>query len=192
MEDKREFQSLDDVKPGDCLVAFSYTDIFNTKEMLEKVMRKKKARQEPGVVEEVLPVFGAMPPEVKADIIKKFNENPERSCIVATDAIGMGMNLNINRIIFTNVWKSIKTVKRCLTPSEVKQIAGRAGRYEKDGFVNTLNAPDWRYVEKCLKVKDEWSKAKICLLPTKEVLKEYADNLMLHTGRSHHLQDVMQ
>jgi ATP-dependent RNA helicase SUPV3L1/SUV3 len=101
--DKREFQSLDDVKPGDCLVAFSYTDIFNTKEMLEKVMRKKKARQEPGVVEEVLPVFGAMPPEVKADIIKKFNENPERSCIVATDAIGMGMNLNINRIIFTNV-----------------------------------------------------------------------------------------
>eukprot|EP01022_Parablepharisma_sp_SALTPOND_P004358 TRINITY_DN120151_c0_g1_i1.p2 TRINITY_DN120151_c0_g1~~TRINITY_DN120151_c0_g1_i1.p2 ORF type:complete len:231 (-),score=16.99 TRINITY_DN120151_c0_g1_i1:1210-1902(-) len=192
MEDKNMFKSFNDVRPGDCLIAFSYQDIFRLRKQIEEIMKIKKIRGENNIVEEVLPIVGVMPAEVKADIIKKFNENNYRSCIVATDAIGMGMNLNIRRIIFTSVAKSMMGKRTPLTATQVKQIAGRAGRAEKVGYVNTLKGDDWDYVNQMLQTKDEYSKEKTCLLPTREVLQEYADNLALHTGCTHHLHDILK
>ena len=53
---------------------------------------------------------------------------------MATDAVGMGLNLNIKRIIFSSIYKSDSTQKQTmLCDSDLKQIAGRAGRLEKEG-----------------------------------------------------------
>ena len=58
--------------------------------------------------------------------------------LVATDAVGMGLNLNISRIVFSSVTKSSKGTVRPITKYEIKQIAGRAGRSTTDGFVTAF------------------------------------------------------
>jgi ATP-dependent RNA helicase SUPV3L1/SUV3 len=54
----------------------------------------------------------------------------------------MGLNLNIQRVIFTSLEKTKSSGKHRLTQSEVKQIAGRAGRYTEDGKVTTFMKRD--------------------------------------------------
>src|SRR4029453_9019667 len=53
--------------------------------------------------------------------------------LVATDAIGMGLNLDIDHVVFTSLRKFDGVGPRLLTPAEVAQIAGRAGRHVQDG-----------------------------------------------------------
>ena len=65
--------------------------------------------------------------------------------LVATDAIGMGLNLSIKRIIFSSMQKYDGRKDRYLTSHEVKQIAGRAGRYNThypEGYVMCLHDED--------------------------------------------------
>ena len=54
--------------------------------------------------------------------------------LVATDAIGMGLNLNIQRVIFSTIEKTVRRGKKeKLDEYTIKQIGGRAGRYTQDG-----------------------------------------------------------
>jgi ATP-dependent RNA helicase SUPV3L1/SUV3 len=64
--------------------------------------------------------------------------------VVATDAIGLGLNLPIRRIVFSSVRKFDGVSTRSLTPQEIRQIAGRAGRYgmHEEGQVTALDARD--------------------------------------------------
>ena len=61
--------------------------------------------------------------------------------VVSTDAIGMGLNLPIRRIVFVETRKFDGVNKRTLNPEEIKQIAGRAGRYGlyDEGFVAAID-----------------------------------------------------
>jgi ATP-dependent RNA helicase SUPV3L1/SUV3 len=66
-----------------------------------------------------------------------------------SDAIGMGLNLNIRRIIFYTLKKFDGYTRRTLLPSEIKQIAGRAGRYKSiypKGEVNCFDPDDLRLI----------------------------------------------
>lgn len=62
---------------------------------------------------------------------------------MASDAIGMGLNLNIARVILTDLTKWDGKAKRPLSASEVRQIAGRAGRFKLHGAAasSTTSAP---------------------------------------------------
>ena len=64
--------------------------------------------------------------------------------VVSTDAIGMGLNLPIRRIVFVETRKFDGVNKRTLNPEEIKQIAGRAGRYGlyDEGFVAAIDEPE--------------------------------------------------
>jgi ATP-dependent RNA helicase SUPV3L1/SUV3 len=64
----------------------------------------------------------------------------------------MGLNLKINRIIFSTTRKYKQKAKdfEKLTESEVKQIAGRAGRSESTGYVSAFNPEDLEYVKKII------------------------------------------
>ena len=73
-------------------------------------------------------IYGALPYDVRRNEVKRY-VNGETDIVVATDAIGMGLNLPIERIIFLTVEKFDGAQQRTLTPTEIKQIAGRAGRY---------------------------------------------------------------
>ena len=60
--------------------------------------------------------------------MRRFLER-ETEVVVSTDAIGMGLNLPIRRIVFVETRKFDGTSRRSLLPEEIRQIAGRAGRF---------------------------------------------------------------
>ncbi|CAA0829102.1 ATP-dependent RNA helicase SUV3- mitochondrial, partial [Striga hermonthica] len=91
-------------------------------------------------------VYGSLPPETRSRQATMFNdETSDFDVLVASDAIGMGLNLNISRIIFSTLKKFDGVETRNLTVSEIKQIAGKAGRFKSKfpvGEVTCLDADD--------------------------------------------------
>ncbi|XP_074601092.1 suv3 RNA helicase [Brevipalpus obovatus] len=140
-------ESLENVQDGDCIVCFNKNELFSAVLELEKLGR------------EVGVIYGGLPPLTKLAQAKKFN-NPSHPCkvLVATDAIGMGLNLSIKRIIFNSLEKVSTDLKgeknKCLiTVSQALQIAGRAGRFNTDydtGFVTTMRSEDLPTLKKLL------------------------------------------
>ncbi|MED6273836.1 ATP-dependent RNA helicase supv3l1, mitochondrial [Characodon lateralis] len=132
-------ESLDNLRPGDCIVCFSKIDIYSLSRQIE-------AR---GL--ECAVIYGSLPPGTKLSQAKKFND-PGDSCkiLVATDAIGMGLNLSIKRIIFNSLVKPNVNEKgekqmETISTSQALQIAGRAGRFSsifKEGEVTTMHRDD--------------------------------------------------
>ena len=85
-------------------------------------------------------VYGALPPETRRTQARLFNEEGNEYCVmVASDAVGMGLNLNIRRIIFNALEKSERHAMRQCTVSEIKQIAG-ATPWHQSRYLNTLAA----------------------------------------------------
>ncbi len=82
-------------------------------------------------------VMGALSPETRNKQVAMFQAG-EVDYIVATDAIGMGLNLDLDHVAFASLSKFDGRRKRRLTPSEMAQIAGRAGRHQRDGTFGTL------------------------------------------------------
>ncbi|XP_056134909.1 ATP-dependent RNA helicase SUPV3L1, mitochondrial [Lampris incognitus] len=132
-------ESLDNLRPGDCIVCFSKNDIYS-------ISRQIEAR---GL--ECAVIYGSLPPGTKLSQAKKFND-PDDPCkiLVATDAIGMGLNLSIKRIIFNSLVKPNVNEKGekqmdTISTSQALQIAGRAGRFSskfKEGEVTTMYRDD--------------------------------------------------
>ena len=83
-------------------------------------------------------VMGALSPETRNKQVELF-QNGEVDYIVATDAIGMGLNLDLHHVAFAALTKFDGKRKRRLTPSEMAQIAGRAGRHQTDGSFGVLS-----------------------------------------------------
>jgi hypothetical protein len=108
--------SLDQIPERTILVAFSRRTVLHLKAELE--MRKRN----------VSVVYGNLPPEVRRRQADRFADGKTEIC-VATDAVGMGLNLPADRVCFFELEKFDGKQVRQLTPSEVHQIGGRAGRY---------------------------------------------------------------
>lgn len=83
-------------------------------------------------------VMGSLSPETRNKQVELF-QSGEVDYIVATDAIGMGLNLDLDHVAFAALSKFDGRRKRRLTPSEMAQIAGRAGRHQRDGTFGTLS-----------------------------------------------------
>lgn len=111
----KTFNFPEDVQPHDALIVFSRKAVLQVAAELEK--RGVKASV----------IYGALPCTVRREEVRKFI-NGETDVVVATDAVGMGLNLPIERIVFLETMKFDGTTFRPLNHSEVKQIAGRAGR----------------------------------------------------------------
>ena len=133
---------LNSLVPGDCLVTFSRRDVFDFKAYLEENGKQ------------VSVVYGALPPEVRREQARRFREG-ETDILVATDAIGMGLNLPVRRMVFSTTEKFDGNGMRSLSPHLVRQIAGRAGRFGlfPEGKVSALNQDDLEYVHACLEQK---------------------------------------
>lgn len=108
---------LEKVEPGDAVVAFSRRAVHENREIL--VARGHR----------VATIYGALSPEVRRAEAARFRSG-DANVLVTTDAIGMGLNLGpLKRIVFSAVRKWDGVGERALTNSEIRQIAGRAGRY---------------------------------------------------------------
>jgi ATP-dependent RNA helicase SUPV3L1/SUV3 len=87
-------------------------------------------------------VMGSLSPRTRNAQVAMYQAG-EVDYIVATDAVGMGLNLDVNHIAFSGLAKYDGTKRRRLTVSEMAQIAGRAGRHQRDGtFGVVLTAGD--------------------------------------------------
>ncbi|MBT4016560.1 MAG: disulfide oxidoreductase [Alphaproteobacteria bacterium] len=120
------------------IVAFSAADVYATAELIR--------RQRGGAAV----VMGALSPRTRNAQVEMF-EAGEVDYLVATDAIGMGLNLNVDHIAFSALSKFDGRLSRDLTPAEIGQIAGRAGRHMNDGtFGVTANCaePDIEIIER--------------------------------------------
>ena len=69
-------------------------------------------------------------------------QSGEVDFLVATDAIGMGLNMDVDHVAFAGLRKFDGKRTRCLYPQEVGQIAGRAGRYQRDGTFGVTGEAD--------------------------------------------------
>lgn len=140
-----EYCCLEELKKGDALIAFSKKQVLRYASSLRKMGKK------------VSVVYGALSPEVRKKQAYLFNTGVN-DILVSTDAIGMGLNLPIDRIIFSTLNKYDGYENRKLNSTEIKQIAGRAGRYNSNGFVGILD--DYvenngnKYIKKNLKLVD--------------------------------------
>ena len=123
VKDEKAVERLEDIQPGDCIVCFNKKDIYSVSRGLEKL----------GIENAV--IYGSLPPGTKLAMAAKFND-PSDTCkvLVATDAVGMGLNLNIRRIVFYSLTKlqlkdNGEKEMEVISVSQALQIAGRAGRY---------------------------------------------------------------
>ena len=102
------------------VVAFSADEVYGIAELIR--------RQRGGAAV----VLGSLSPRTRNAQVELF-QNGDVDHLVATDAIGMGLNLDVNHIAFAGNSKYDGYQYRQLTPAEMGQIAGRAGRHTRDG-----------------------------------------------------------
>ncbi len=116
---------LSRLPPRSAIVAFSVEQVYAMAEMLRRFRGGAAV------------VMGALSPQTRNKQVELF-QNGEVDYIVATDAIGMGLNLDLHHVAFAALSKFDGRRKRRLTPAEMAQIAGRAGRHQTDGSFGTL------------------------------------------------------
>ncbi len=106
------------------VVAFSADQVYGIAELIR--------RQRGGAAV----VMGALSPRTRNAQVALY-QSGEVDFLVATDAIGMGLNMDVNHVAFASLAKFDGVQHRPLWPAEVAQIAGRAGRYRNDGSFGT-------------------------------------------------------
>ncbi|WP_279338417.1 helicase-related protein, partial [Sphingosinicella sp. YJ22] len=117
---------LSRLPPRSAIVAFSADQVYAVAEALRR-MRGGAAV-----------VMGALSPRTRNAQVDMFQAG-EVDYLVATDAIGMGLNMDVAHVAFAGLTKFDGHRRRRLTPAEMAQIAGRAGRHQRDGTFGTLN-----------------------------------------------------
>ncbi|GHG92482.1 helicase-related protein [Comamonas sp. JC664] len=119
-------RSLKSLPPRSAVVAFSADRVY---ELAESLRRLRGG---------VAVVLGALSPRTRNAQVAMY-QSGEVQYLVATDAIGMGLNLDLNHVAFAGLSKFDGAEQRDLFPDELAQIAGRAGRHLNDGSFGTLN-----------------------------------------------------
>ena len=127
--------TLESLPPYTILVAFSRRAVLDLKMKLERLGRA------------VSVVYGSLPPEVRRRQADRFATGETEIC-VATDAVGMGLNLPADVVCFYDAEKYDGKNDRLLYPSEVHQIGGRAGRYglSKTGLISAISKHQLRAI----------------------------------------------
>ncbi|OPJ65033.1 helicase-related protein [Clostridium oryzae] len=157
--ESNDFRFSSSVREGDALIVFSRKSVLAAAAALEEKNISCSL------------IYGSLPPETRRLQFKKFLDK-ESSVLVSTDAIGMGVNLPIRRIVFLEMDKFDGEKVRPLLTSEIKQIAGRAGRkgiYE-EGFVNSLYSESKKFITNSL-ICYENPINKVFISPTEDILK---------------------
>ena len=113
-------KKLTRLPPRSAVVAFSAANVYALAELLR--------RQRGGAAV----VLGALSPRTRNAQVGLY-EAGEVDYLVATDAIGMGLNMAIDHVAFSSLRKFDGNHFRHLAPAEIAQVAGRAGRYMTDG-----------------------------------------------------------
>ena len=107
------------------IVAFSAEEVYAVAEMLRRLRGGAAV------------VMGALSPRTRNAQVAMFQAG-EVDYLVATDAIGMGLNMDVAHVAFAALQQVRRPPQRRLTVAEMAQIAGRAGRHQRDGTFGAL------------------------------------------------------
>ncbi len=118
-------KKLSRIPPRSAIVAFSAEQVYAMAEMLRRFRGGAAV------------VMGALSPQTRNAQVAMYQAG-EVDYLVATDAIGMGLNLDVHHVAFAGLTKYDGHRQRRLTTAEMAQIAGRAGRHHRDGTFGTL------------------------------------------------------
>lgn len=114
------YKKLTRLAPRSAVVAFSAADVYAIAELI---------RHQRGGAAVVL---GALSPRTRNAQVELY-QSGDVDYLVATDAVGMGLNMDVDHVAFARITKFDGMAPRRLLPTEVAQIAGRAGRHTRDG-----------------------------------------------------------
>ena len=114
--EEKAFRFPQDVRPGDALIVFSRSNVHSVAAQLKKKNISCSI------------IYGALPYDVRHRQAELFAAG-KNDVVVATDAIGMGMNLPIRRVVLLETTKFDGVMRRPLRYDEIRQIVGRAGRF---------------------------------------------------------------
>ncbi len=111
------------------VVAFSAHDVYGLADLV-------RAQRGGAAV-----VMGALSPRTRNAQVEIY-QSGDADFLIATDAIGMGINMDVDHVAFAALEKFDGAMQRSLKPDEIGQIAGRAGRYMNDGTFGTTADSD--------------------------------------------------
>ena len=151
---------LTSLKAGDAVVAFSRNNVVELQSQIRRLGRTTAA------------IYGSLSPAVRRREAERFRSGAAE-VLVATDAIGLGLNLPIRRLVFSSVEKFDGIKMRPLLPPEMRQIAGRAGRYgiHERGAVTTLEPRALGFLKAGLERYEVPGTLPIWISPTDEHLR---------------------
>jgi ATP-dependent RNA helicase SUPV3L1/SUV3 len=157
------------LQKGDAVIAFSRKDVLT--------LSARFRQWGYGVAS----IYGALSPEVRRTESKRFCEG-EADILVATDAIGMGLNLPIRRVIFSCIDKFDGVASRRINATEVRQIGGRAGRFGiyNIGYIGAFEDDELLHLEHMLTTSDVADLKKLPISPSFPHLSEIANTLHSH------------
>ena len=114
------YKKISRLNPKTALIAFSIDEVYAIAELVR--------RQKGGAAI----IMGSLSPKTRNSQVELY-QSGDANFLVATDAIGMGINMDINNVSFSSLNKFDGKKNRKLNLSEISQIAGRAGRHINDG-----------------------------------------------------------
>ncbi len=141
---ERAVGSIGQLKRGDALIAFSRREVLNWAAQIAQAGFRVAA------------IYGNLSPEVRRTQAKRFRDG-EADIVVATDAIGMGLNLPVARVVFSTDRKFDGISEDILPPWLTHQIAGRAGRFglHEAGLVAGFDEGTHRIIARLMKTRPE-------------------------------------
>ncbi|UKJ88491.2 ATP-dependent RNA helicase [Theileria orientalis] len=192
---------LESLEPGDCVVCFSRNEAFTLRDQIESTSYEwdaigttiGNAPRKNGDKAITSIVYGSLPPETRCKQIESFNKR-DTKILIASDVIGMGVNVSIRRIIFNKLTKYDGIESRVLNAAEVQQIAGRAGRYGLEcgeGQVSCVRKKDLPLLKELMNTEPPQIE-KAVISPNPEIFEAFNVALNQATGSRHSVSDVTQ
>ena len=160
------YKKISRLNPKTALIAFSIDEIYAIAELVR--------RQKGGAAI----IMGSLSPKTRNSQVELY-QSGDANFLVATDAIGMGINMDINNVSFSSLIKFDGKKNRKLNLSEISQIAGRAGRHINDGtFGVTGECKQLSFDEVEKLEKHELQKIDVLYWRNSEINFDSLDNLL--------------
>lgn len=180
--------SIANLEKGDAVLAFTRSDIHDLRVAIRAAGRS------------VATIYGALGPEVRRSEAERFRSG-EADVLVATDAIGMGLNLPIRRVLFTTTEKFNGISRAPIDAAAILQMAGRAGRYGQfeDGFVGIVKGErpgnDLNRIRSCLALGAKDLSGRAYVRPNLDAIRMTAgifETDLLHPVLSHLAKNLVK
>ncbi|MEW6738115.1 MAG: helicase-related protein [Acidobacteriota bacterium] len=154
------------IEPATAIIAFSRQDVLGLKTKLEELGKN------------VAVIYGNLSPEVRREESRRFRLG-EAEYLIATDAIGMGLNLPIKNLLFWSTQKWDGEKRRELTNEEILQIAGRAGRFgiHEKGFVGAFDRDSLRRIRSAMLNQSNQSSTNCQVMPNIKIILHISEVL---------------